>query len=100
MSIFKVINWAKSKLFNWSKLGVQKKANLDQLITLKICARNFFVYKRCVETPIFIVFFDNRCFVKKTNLDQLIALKTPKLGPVNNSTAMYVYLCIYVLKSY
>ena len=62
---------------------------MDQLITLEICARNFLFFKKCVETPIFIVLCDKQCF-EKTNLDQLITLKTPKLGPVNNSTA-YMY---------
>ena len=42
----------------------------------------------------FIVFFDNWCFIKKkTNLDQIITFKTPKLGPDNNTTA-YIYIYI------
>ena len=53
---------------NWSKFEVQKKANLDQLITIKICARSFLILKECVETPMFIVFRDKQCF-EKTNLD-------------------------------
>ena len=73
---------------------VFKNANLDQIITSKIFARNFFPKKRA-ETPIFIVFFGNRCFGKKTNLDQIITSKTAKLGPENNSTAyIYIYMCI------
>ena len=44
---------------------VLKNANLDQIITSKIIARNFFFKKKRAETPIFIVFFGNRCFRKK-----------------------------------
>ena len=48
--------------------------------------------KKRAETPIFIVFFGNRCFGKK-NLDQIITSKRAKLGPDNNSTA-YIYICL------
>ena len=33
-------------------------------------------------------------FWKKANLDQLLTLKTPKLGPVTDSTTyIYIYIC-------
>ena len=51
---------------------VLKNANLDQIITSKIFARNFFSKNKRAETPIFIVLFGNRCFRKN------------KLGPDNN----------------
>ena len=51
---------------------VLKNANLDQIITSKIFARNFFFKKKRAETPMFIVFVGNRCFRKN------------KLGPDNN----------------
>ena len=41
-----------------------KMANLAQIITPQICARNFF-FTKSVDTPIVIVFFDEQCFVKK-----------------------------------
>ena len=70
-TIFKVINWSKSKLLTGPSWGSKKKANLDQLITLEICARNFFIFKN-VQKPLFYsVFFDKQCFEKN------------KLGPVN-----------------
>ena len=71
---------------------VLKNANLDQTITSKFFARNFFSKKKRADTPIFIVFFGNRCFGKKTNLDQIITSKRAKLGPDNNSTAIYIYM--------
>ena len=51
---------------------ILKNANLDQIITSKIFVHNFFFQKKRAETPIFIVFFGNRCFRKN------------KLGPDNN----------------
>ena len=57
--------------------------------------RAIFFPKKRAETPIFIVFFGNRCFGKKTNLDQIITSKRAKLGPDNNSTA---YIYIYAVK--
>ena len=51
---------------------VLKSVNLEQIITFKILARNFCLQKKRVETPIFIVLFDNQCFIKS------------KLGPDNN----------------
>ena len=51
---------------------ILKNANLDQIITSKIVVHNFFFQKKRAETPIFIVFFGNRCFRKN------------KLGPDNN----------------
>ena len=66
---------------------VLKNANLDQIITSKIFARNFFFQKKRAETPIFIVFLAIGV-LEKTNLDQII---TSKLGPDNNLTA-YIYI--------
>ena len=66
----------------WSKFGVQKKANLDQIITINICARTF-CFKKNVLKPLFLCFiFDKQCL--KTNLDQIITTKDPKLGPDSN----------------
>ena len=62
---FKVSNWSKSKSVTGPSWGCQRKANLDQLLTLKICARIFLNFKKCAETPIFIVLFDKHCFEKK-----------------------------------
>ena len=74
---------------------VLKNANLDQIITSKFFARNFFFQKKRAETPIFIVFWGNRSFGKKTNLDQIITSKRAKLGPDSNSTAyIYIYLSL------
>ena len=50
-----------------------KMANLAQIITPQICARNFFSKKKCWN-PYFIVLFDKQCFVKN------------KLGPDNNTS--------------
>ena len=44
---------------------ILKNANLDQIITSNFFVHNFFFQKKRVETPIFIVFFGNRCFRKK-----------------------------------
>ena len=49
-----------------------KMANLAQIITPQICARNLF--QKNAETHIFIVFCDKQCFVKS------------KLGPDNNTS--------------
>ena len=68
-----------------------KMANLDQIITPQICARNFFQIKSA-ENPYFIVLFDKQCFVK-TNLAQIITPQKAKLGPDNNTTA-YIYIYI------
>ena len=38
-----------------------KMANLAQIITPQICARNICFKKKGAETPIFIVFFDKQC---------------------------------------
>ena len=35
------------RVIKWSKFGVQKKANLDQLITIKICARDLLFKAMC-----------------------------------------------------
>ena len=51
---------------------ILKNANLDQIITSKFFVHYFFFQKKRAETPIFIVFFGNRCFRKN------------KLGPDNN----------------
>ena len=52
---------------------VLKNANLDQIITSKIFARNFYFKKKRAETPIFIVFLAIGVLEKKN-----------KLGPDNN----------------
>ena len=72
MTIFKVNNWAKLKSIIWPSWGSKKKANLAQLLTLKICVRFFL-------------------FSKKTNLAQLLTLQTPKLGPIIDFTA-HIYI--------
>ena len=74
-----------------------KNANLDQIITPEIFARNFFCYKKCAETSSFIVLFDKQC-LKKANLDQIITPQKAKLGPENNSTA-YIYIYIHICAS-
>ena len=59
----------------WAKVDcILKMTNLAQIITPRICARNFFLKNKSAETPIFIVFFDKQCFVKN------------KLGPDNNTS--------------
>ena len=71
--IFKCYYLVQVKCYYLVQVGcVLKSVNLDQIITFKILARNFFLQKKRAETPIFIVFFDNRCFIKN------------KLGPDNN----------------
>ena len=63
--IFKCYYLVQVKCYYLVQVGcVLKNVNLDQIITFKLLARNFFETKRA-ETPIFIVFFDNRCFIKK-----------------------------------
>ena len=54
MTIFNGYYLDQGRVIIWSKLGVHKKANLDQIVTIRICARKFF-YKSA-ETPIVIVF--------------------------------------------
>ena len=73
---------------------ILKNANLDQIITSNFFVHNFFFQKKGAETPIFIVFFGNRCF-RKTNLDQIITSKRAKLGPDNNLTAIHIYIYIH-----
>ena len=71
--IFKCYYLVQVKCYYLVQVGcVLKSVNLDQIITFKILARNFCLQKKRAETPIFIVFFDNRCFIKS------------KLGPDNN----------------
>ena len=71
--IFKCYYLVQVKCYYLVQVGcVLKSVNLDQIITFKFLARNFFLQKKRAETPIFIVFFDNRCFIKN------------KLGPDNN----------------
>ena len=68
---------------SWVRL---KKRQLGPDNNIQIFSAQLFSMKMA-ETPIFIVFFDNRCFIK-TNLDQIITFKRAKLGPDNNSTAV------------
>ena len=37
--------------------------------------------------------------LKKANLAQLVTFKKGKLGPGNNSTAIYIYIYVYVVES-
>ena len=73
---------------------VLKNANLDQIITFRFLARNCFSKKKRWN-PYFFSVFDNRCFIEKQTWTRLITLKTPKLGPDNNSTA-YIYIYIWL----
>ena len=41
---------------------VKKNANLDQVMTPEIFARNYFFSTKRAETPMFIVFIDKPCF--------------------------------------
>ena len=61
----------------WSKFGVQNKATLDQIITIK-----FFVLQKGGRNPYFNLFLQAEF---KTNLYQIITIQNPKLGPDNNS---------------
>ena len=55
--IFKCYYLVQVKCYYLVQVGcVLKSVNLDQIITFKILARNLFVAKKRVETPIFIVF--------------------------------------------
>ena len=92
-AIFKCYYLVQVKCYYLVQVGcVLKSVNLDQIITFKIFARNCFFSKKRAETPIFIVFFWQLVFYKKTNLDQIITFKTPKLGPDNNTTAYISFL--------
>ena len=73
MAFLEVIIWSKLEVIILVQVDcVLKNANLDQIITSNFFARNFIFQKKRAETPIFIVFFGNRCFRKN------------KLGPDNN----------------
>ena len=61
-TIFNGYELVRVRVINWSKFRVQKKANLDQLITIKICAGNLFALNICWN-PYFIPFLSN--IVKK-----------------------------------
>ena len=52
MTIFKVNNWAKLKSITWPSWGSKKKPNVAQLLTLKICARLFFIFLNVLK-PLF-----------------------------------------------
>ena len=56
------------------------------------CAFQPFFQKRA-ETPIFIVFFGNRCF-GKTNLDQIMTSKRPNLDQIITPQHIYIYKAI------
>ena len=79
---------------SWLRL---KKCQLGPDNNIQNFCAQFFFQKKRAETPIFIVFFGNRCFGKKANLDQIITSKRAKLGPDNNTTAIYIYIYIYML---
>ena len=62
MTIFKRHYLVQGRVTIWFKSGAfYKNANLDQTITIKICACTFF-FKKSAETPIVIVLFDEQCF--------------------------------------
>ena len=82
----------------WAKFGAtNKKANLAQAITSRICWFNFFS-KACAEPPKCIA-FSGKTHITKTNLAQIITLKLAKLGPDKNSTGKIHYTCIYMVKA-
>ena len=56
--------------------GPKKKADLDQLITLEICARNVLIFYMCWN-PYFYSVIDKQCF-EKTNLDQFNNFENPQ----------------------
>ena len=88
-----VIIWSKVRVIIWSKLGVQKSANLDQIITIAI-ARSDCYSKQNLLKPYFYSVFDKQC-LKKTNLDQIIAIKNPKLGPDKKLHSVYIYIYMF-----
>ena len=51
--------------------------NVAQLVTIKNLGSPFFLNKKSAETPIFIVFFWQTTFSKKTNVAQLVTIKNP-----------------------
>ena len=77
-----------------------KNANLDQIITLEtFCAQ--FVPQKCVETPIFIVFWAISVLETKTILDQMITLENPNLDqiitPQHKCIYIYIHVCVVKL---
>ena len=78
MTIFNGYELVQVRVIGWSKFGVQKQASLDQLITIKICARNFLIFKNGLKTLFYSVFLTNNV-LKNASLGQLITIKNPKL---------------------
>ena len=54
--------------------------NVAQLVTIKNFGSPFFLNKKSIETPIFVVFWENSLF-KKTNVAQLVTIKNPQTWP-------------------
>ena len=89
MIIFRVINWAKSKLLTGPNWG-SKKGQLGPMNNIENLRAQLFFYKKWVESHLFIVFWQT--------VAQLITLKMAKLGPANNSTAfIHMYICCRVI---
>ena len=59
MTILNGYKLVQVRALNWSELGVQKKANLDQLIAIKICERLFFQNKNGLKPLFYTVFVTN-----------------------------------------
>ena len=93
MTIFKVINWAKSKLLTGPSWGSKTKGQLGPINKFETLRTQFSFYEKRAETPIFIAFWQTLFLF--TNLAQLLTLKMAKLGPVNNSIA-YIYIYMYI----
>ena len=93
MTIFKVNNWAKLKSIIGPSWGSKKKANLAQLLTLKICVRFLFHFQKFAETPIFIGFFWHNLLKKQ--LGPIIDFANPQTWPNYWLHSIYIYIYIY-----
>ena len=87
MTIFNGYYLGQVRVIIWAKFGVKKKANLAQIIILKLFARNLF---KKMQKPIFYSVLTNNV---KNKLAQTITTRMAKLGPDNNNTThIYIYI--------
>ena len=95
ITIFQSQQLVQVKVSNWSKLEVPKKGQLGPVTDFENLRAHFLNFKKCVETPIFIVFFWQALFWKKN-----------KLGPVTDFekgqtwTSYWLHSYIYIIYIY
>ena len=94
MTFLEVIIWSKLEDIIWSKLVRLKKRQLGPDNNFQFFLRAICFQNKCAETTIFIVFFLQSVFQKKTNLDQIITSKTPNLDQIITPQHIYIYAVV------